>query len=183
MPFRLSAIGREGGGEVGVDIEFHDENAVIETIALAYDFRDWPVELSEVWFDDDGLVIGRVVWIGDGRTNGVVINRGAETAGGVTATVQVAPRKSWMQEPGPRRSYTTSCAWTFKDADCAYAGATTTCDRTYAACLAIGNTIRFGGFRFAPRAGTILTWGTRERVLTGTPAAIPPPTTGLRRRG
>lgn len=38
-----------------------------------------------------------------------------------------------------------SCNWGFKSAECAYAGATTSCARTLDACRALGNSARFGG--------------------------------------
>lgn len=38
-----------------------------------------------------------------------------------------------------------SCGWEFKGAECAYAGATTTCARTLDACRALNNSPRFGG--------------------------------------
>lgn len=38
-----------------------------------------------------------------------------------------------------------SCNWGFKSAECAYAGAATSCARTLDACRALGNTARFGG--------------------------------------
>jgi phage-related protein len=44
-----------------------------------------------------------------------------------------------------------SCVWhEFKGAECGYAGAATTCDRSYARCEALGNTANFGGDRWLP---------------------------------
>lgn len=38
-----------------------------------------------------------------------------------------------------------SCNWAFKGAECAYAGAATSCSRTLDACRALSNSARFGG--------------------------------------
>lgn len=38
-----------------------------------------------------------------------------------------------------------SCNWTFKGAECGYAGATTSCARTLTSCRALKNSARFGG--------------------------------------
>jgi lambda family phage minor tail protein L len=38
------------------------------------------------------------------------------------------------------------CNWQFKSAECAYAGATSTCARTLDACRALNNSGRFGGY-------------------------------------
>ena len=39
------------------------------------------------------------------------------------------------------------CNFTFKSVECAYQGADTTCDRTYAACALKRNSVRFGGYK------------------------------------
>lgn len=39
----------------------------------------------------------------------------------------------------------TSCNWIFKGAECAYAGAVTTCDRSLDTCRTLANSARFGG--------------------------------------
>lgn len=39
------------------------------------------------------------------------------------------------------------CNFTFKSIECAYTGADTTCDRTYAACALKRNSVRFGGYK------------------------------------
>lgn len=38
-----------------------------------------------------------------------------------------------------------SCGWTFKGAECAYAGSATSCDRMLQTCRSLNNTSRFGG--------------------------------------
>jgi len=44
------------------------------------------------------------------------------------------------------RYLATHCSWTFKAAECGYAGAATTCDRSFDDCIARENTAYFGGF-------------------------------------
>ncbi len=47
----------------------------------------------------------------------------------------------------PFREYSTACTYRkYKGAQCGYTGSETTCDRTWATCLARGNNARFGGF-------------------------------------
>lgn len=51
----------------------------------------------------------------------------------------------------PRRLHAPSCEWTFKDTvTCRYAGAETWCDHSWERCLALTNSINFGGFRWLP---------------------------------
>jgi hypothetical protein len=54
-----------------------------------------------------------------------------------------------------------SCRWkVFKGTECAYSGAETWCDRTYARCEALGNTANFGGERWLPSiVGKSIWWG------------------------
>jgi hypothetical protein len=42
------------------------------------------------------------------------------------------------------------CFKQFKGVECGYAGATTTCNRTLAACRALNNQVRYGGFPGLP---------------------------------
>lgn len=47
----------------------------------------------------------------------------------------------------PRRRLIQSfCSWKFKGVKCAYSGSSTSCDKSLANCVLLGNTSRFGGF-------------------------------------
>ncbi len=59
----------------------------------------------------------------------------------------------------PFREYAPTCTYrTFKGAQCGYAGAETTCDRSFARCTALSNTARFGGFTAMPADEVDATW-------------------------
>lgn len=61
----------------------------------------------------------------------------------------IAPYIDGEAEKVPWRMYSTNCSYRiFKGAQCGYAGAGTSCDRTYTTCGLFGNTARFGGFRY-----------------------------------
>jgi hypothetical protein len=57
------------------------------------------------------------------------------------------------------------CRWKkFKGTECAYSGSATTCDRTYATCVGLGNTANFGGFRYLPDLeDKVIRWGPTEK--------------------
>ena len=61
----------------------------------------------------------------------------------------------------PRRTHQATCTWTFKDSvTCKYAGAQTTCDKSYDQCLSYGNYLNFGGSRWLPSlADKQIWWG------------------------
>jgi lambda family phage minor tail protein L len=46
------------------------------------------------------------------------------------------------------------CQWKFKGTECGYSGGTTTCAKTKAACKALSNYVRFGGFPSVPQQQT-----------------------------
>jgi parallel beta-helix repeat protein len=53
----------------------------------------------------------------------------------------------------PARVFSPTCPWPFKGFECGYAGAETDCNKSWARCSQLGNTNRYGGFRFIPHAG------------------------------
>jgi len=59
----------------------------------------------------------------------------------------------------PRRTHQPTCTWTFKDSStCKYTGATATCDKSWDECVAMSNSINFGGFRFLPSLSDKQIW-------------------------
>ncbi len=55
------------------------------------------------------------------------------------------------QKPIPKRTHSSRCQWTFRDAvTCKYAAADTVCDKSYDDCSNKSNTANFGGFRWLP---------------------------------
>ncbi len=46
----------------------------------------------------------------------------------------------------PKRRLIPSCQWAFKGDQCTYSGGETSCNKTFARCQELDNTIRFGGF-------------------------------------
>lgn len=51
-----------------------------------------------------------------------------------------------LEQRVPRRLFWPMCNWQFKSAACGYSGTATSCARTLAACQALSNKARFGGF-------------------------------------
>jgi hypothetical protein len=48
------------------------------------------------------------------------------------------------------RTAQATCPWVFKGTECTYAGSEAWCDQSYERCVALGNNLSFGGFRFLP---------------------------------
>jgi hypothetical protein len=64
---------------------------------------------------------------------------------------------TWAQKTLAEHS--PSCRWkVFKGDECRYSGAAPGCDRTYARCTTLGNTLHFGGFRWLPSIIDVDIW-------------------------
>ena len=106
--------------------------------------------LEEVFLDDNGFVIsGAALPIFVGEANNLVISQQDLTfdieavLGGYTAI-------------SPNMTYGVNCQWRkFRDVNCGYAGAETSCDKTISRCAQLGNLSNFGGFPSLPREQVI----------------------------
>jgi len=58
------------------------------------------------------------------------------------------------------RKTTASCPWAFRGIECGYAGASTSCNKSYERCVQLSNSDNFGGFRWLPAvAEQEIRWG------------------------
>ena len=64
------------------------------------------------------------------------------------------------------RKQSSSCPWTFKGTECAYAGSEAACNRTYERCVALSNNLNFGGDRFLPSIVQKQIWWGRTQGAT-----------------
>lgn len=138
-----------------LDIEIDDTDQVISALVLGEDVRnkiailyfgvmtDTPVQIHIQEFMR-GIIGG---WDIYGDSN-VKIN--------VTNEMILWNKKSL-------RPQSSSCPWTFKGTECAYAGAETWCDQSYARCVDLVNTAQFGGERFLPAITEREVWWGRQR--------------------
>lgn len=72
----------------------------------------------------------------------------------MSATITATQLIGSIEHECPSRTFSQFCPWKFKGEDCGYAGAATECNKSWARCSELGNTNRFGGFRFIPHSGT-----------------------------
>ncbi len=75
------------------------------------------------------------------------------------------------------RICTRSCGYVFKGARCGYAGAATSCAHSLAACTALSNTGRFGGYQTMPTLGTRLSYWVTQYVPPSTRYGLALPVT------
>ncbi len=143
-------------GQQACEIGFQND-LQIRSMTFLEDFKDRPCSIWDIYFDgtDEGAIQGVVLLI-RGETDGVVGN----IEGTVDrAIIPIIPPRRSTQTEGPRQAYATNCRYRFKDQQCAYAGPQTECNRSWQRCLELANTHRFGGFRYAPKEGTVIRVG------------------------
>jgi hypothetical protein len=83
--------------------------------------------------------------------NGLMDRTGSITA--ETATIQARQLLGSIDHDAPARTFTAYCPWNFKGFECGYAGVATECNKSWSRCSELGNTARYGGFRFMPHSG------------------------------
>lgn len=113
-----------------------------------YDFRKKKVTIQMVWADnlsDSDPVLSDTFYID--KYSADEKNVTFELTSKFDILILQLPARMYM------RNY---CAWKFKGTECKYAGATTTCNKTFQACQALSNIANFGGFPSVPQGSVFL---------------------------
>lgn len=178
--FRQSELVVDGEGELSCSIVFEDASRTLRSLAFSENLSDKEIRISEVWANTDNTLFGQ-----DMILHGLCDGFRAEGEQDETPMAQLSIRSIFSASAvaiGPTQDYTRNCRYReFKGAQCKYAGGVTFCDRTYTTCLALLNTINFGGFRFALSDGDVIKWGTglaQRATPRRVPAYQPPPSGG-----
>lgn len=131
------------------------------TLVQSVDLRGSETVLFRVWLDANLDVIGAssesdltaVLW-------GVWDKTSLDQS---KATVEVLD-ESIKSKRSRLRKHSPNCRWIFKGTECAYAGAETWCDFTYARCVALSNQVNFGGFQWLlDLKGKEISWGGKAK--------------------
>lgn len=135
------------GGEVSLG----NVNHAISAYILNNLFTSKMIQIYEAWFDASMVYIDKEILF-SGLVDGEEVD---EEWAIITAAAFIFPWDS----PSPRRTVSRMCTFFFKDVDCGYTGAATSCWKTRAWCASLGNEANFPGMDFIPAAGTKITWG------------------------
>jgi hypothetical protein len=79
----------------------------------------------------------------------------------VSAQLTAASEMTFWKKKSLRKCQA-SCRWPFRSTECGYAGTQADCNQTWTRCRELGNTGRFGGFRFLPSIQTQEIWWGRQ---------------------
>jgi phage-related protein len=152
-----------------------DDTIASADLALAKGLVGTLVNIWECWLDPSTFSVQATVKKFRGRIEGVSLAMD-------TATLKCGPWVNFAGKPVPRWTVQANCPYAFKDLRCGYAGADTSCLKTWADCGARtggSNQVRFGGFRNLPHPNTVLSWTNGKWPLPASPRAGPPPRRGV----
>lgn len=148
LPYQRDDVAENNGanGAVVTSVRLGDTGGVIA------DFMDrtgglvgLPVFLSFHWVEDVRQAGSREISISYPEVTYEFIVK--ETSHDMTyAKVSLATALPLDRQWPPRKTSKAKCRWVFKGCECQYDGDAETCERTIAACRALGNIAHFGAF-------------------------------------
>jgi hypothetical protein len=125
-----------------VRIALDDTNREIINLLGRYDLGEYPVTITFVVLDHIGKVKASLIIFKGDLTQWEYQPRTLSTV--VSSIFYQLSRVTTSQ-------YSCSCRWRkFKGTECGYSDEGLKCDRTYDQCVAYGNEVNFGGFRWLP---------------------------------
>lgn len=144
-PNKITVQGIKQDGTHGLEdasLTIQNVDNVIGGLALGADgVRGRRVQVWEGWYDTDTDTFQDALGLFDGRADAVTFDR-------LTATIQLTAHDNPWITIVPGAKFLPTCFNKFKGPLCQYAGADTTCARSFTDCLSKTNTIHFNGFRF-----------------------------------
>ena len=143
FPIKHEFVAENNQGQIDqVKITLANVSRLIELYLEQYDFRGKKVIIRAVWADqlsDPDAYIDDVFYIDN------------YTADQSNVEFTLTGKFDVLGIDLPARRYARNyCVWKFKSAECGYAGAELTCDKTQQRCKQLDNYQRFGGFPSVP---------------------------------
>jgi len=180
--FKIPDISASSGFSVSeLNIEVDDTDQVISSMLLGEDVRNTTIKLfigvvAQTNIPGAAWGLGaqwglEAIWAGDYVKTEIVTQeffRGI--VGGWTLSEDNKAKITVKNEfvlwsKKALRTQSSSCPWTFKGTECAYAGGQTWCDQSYDRCVELANSNYFGGFRFLPSIMEKEVWWGRTQEL------------------
>lgn len=143
FPITHEFIGENNQGEIEqVKVRISNISRLIQAYLENYDWRNKKVTIKLVWanqLSDPDAYIDFTYYIDN------------YSAGQDVAEFTLSPKLDVLTVTLPSRTFSRNyCLWVFKSAECGYAGAEVSCDKTKQRCKVLLNYLRFGGFPSIP---------------------------------
>lgn len=143
FPITHDFVGENAQGTIdAVKLSVSNVSREMQAYLETYDLRGKKVDIIVVWADqlaDTDAYLKDTYYID------------SYTADQNAVEFTLSGRIDVLSVELPCRKFSrTHCSWKFKGTECAYAGATATCDKTLATCRTLQNQLRFGGFPSIP---------------------------------
>jgi lambda family phage minor tail protein L len=138
-----SSVDENSAGEVDtVTLTLSNASRLIQAYLELYDWRKKKVIIKQIWLDDLSTPTNV-------KEDSYYVDSYSASYESVSFILSTLFNLSGVQIPS-RRYERNSCSWRFKGAECGYAGAETTCNKTLARCTVLANDSRYGGFPSIP---------------------------------
>ncbi len=143
FPIKFNSVNENNRGQIdSVQIVLANVSRLIQSYLEDFDFRGKKVTIRTVWEDE--------IAVADAYMDDVYYIDSYE-ADQDNVVFTLASKLDVLDVQLPRRAYSRNfCGWRFKGAECAYAGAESTCNKTKQRCKELNNFQRFGGFPSIP---------------------------------
>lgn len=143
FPVTHEFIAESGNQEIPqIKVRASNVSRYIQAYLEQYDFRGKKVDIILVWanqLSNSDVKIVDTFYID------------SYTANEQDVEFTLTSKFDVLDVPLPSGKYLrTHCRWVFKSAECAYAGAEGSCNRTFQRCQELNNVVRFGGFPSIP---------------------------------
>jgi lambda family phage minor tail protein L len=143
FPVSFDGIGENNQGQINtVVLKVSNISREIQAYLELYDWRGKRVDITLVW--------GNQLADPDAKmTDTLYIDSYAADEENAEFTLSTKFDVLDFTLPG-EKYLRNNCRWKFKSTECGYAGAETTCNRTFIRCQVLGNRLRYGGFPSIP---------------------------------
>jgi hypothetical protein len=125
-----------------ISFDIDNVNQALSAIILSEEVRGKECTIWQAALDKNMSVIG-VSKIFVGYLDGIEIDN-------QRARIQLYNHFIRWKMLTPRRTHSATCQWTFKSTYCGYSDGGTWCDHSWERCVALGNKVNFGGFKWLP---------------------------------
>lgn len=143
FPVSFDGIGENNQGQVNtVVVKVANISREIQAYLELYDWRGKKVDITLVWANqlaDPDAKTADTLYIDNYQADEENVEFTLSTKFDVLDFT--IPAEKYLRN---------NCRWKFKSVQCAYAGAETTCNRTFSRCQVLGNSVRYGGFPSIP---------------------------------
>lgn len=105
-----------------------------------------PIRIMKSYVDRRTLGNPACTLVGRGNAPTIFYGRITSMTFDIEVQIEAKTHLDFDKQLSQKSGQFLNCRWIFKDSNCGYTGAQTSCDYSFTRCQALGNQLRFGGF-------------------------------------